>query len=93
MISSTTLQGSNGPFTPPRFSHVYLLKTLSEENSKGSWHGWEMSKVRLLGDKVGDDILYAAAKQFNESVSEGDVNVKHTSEVDAHSIDSGDIPF
>ena len=93
MISSTTLQGENGPFTPPRFSHVYLLKTLSEENSKGSWHGWEMSKVRLLGDKVGDDILYAAAKQFNESVSEGDVNVKHTSEVDAPSIDADDIPF
>jgi hypothetical protein len=52
-----------------------------------------MSKVRLLGDKEGDAALYAAAKQFNESVSEGDVNVKHTSEADAPSIDADDIPF
>ena len=25
MISSLTMQGKNGPFTPPRFSHVYNL--------------------------------------------------------------------
>ena len=43
IIASRTMQGKNGPFTPPRFSHVYHLKTVSEENSKGSWHGWEMS--------------------------------------------------
>ena len=49
--------------------------------------------MRLLGEEEGDAALYAAAKEFNESVSEGDVNVKHTSEVDAPSIDSDDIPF
>ena len=43
MMASRTMKGSNGSFTPPRFSHIYHLKTVSEENSKGSWHGWEMS--------------------------------------------------
>ena len=45
MIASRSLVGKNGPFTPPRYSHVYLLKTVSEENSKGSWHGWDISLV------------------------------------------------
>ena len=43
MMMSRQIQGKNGPFTPPRFGFVYNLKTTFEENSKGSWHGWEMS--------------------------------------------------
>ena len=87
MISSTTLQGSNGPFTPPRFSHVYLLKTLSEENSKGSWHGWEIG----LEGQVEDINLYNTAKTFAKSIAAGDVKVKHTNE--DGSTDSDDVPF
>lgn len=73
MVASLTMQGANGPFTPPRFSHIYHLKTLSEENSKGSWHGWEMSRV----GPVSDGALYVQAKQFAESIMAGDVVVKH----------------
>lgn len=76
MVASLTMQGANGPFTPPRFSHVYHLKTLSEENSKGSWHGWEMSRV----GPVTDGALYMQAKQFAESIMAGDVVVKHGEE-------------
>ncbi len=73
MVASLTMQGKNGPFTPPRFSHVYHLKTLSEENSKGSWHGWEMSRI----GPVEDGALYMQAKAFAESIGSGDVVVKH----------------
>jgi hypothetical protein len=52
------MQGKNGPFTPPRFSHIYHLKTIGEENSKGSWHGWEMS----LEGPITDAALYTRAK-------------------------------
>ena len=52
IIASRNLVGKNGPFTPPRYSHVYLLKTVSEENSKGSWHGWDISLVGQV-DKEG----------------------------------------
>ena len=88
MISSLTMQGKNGPFTPPRFSHVYLLKTLLEENSKGSWHGWEMSRV----GPVEDAATYQRAKDFAKSITEGDVVVKHQDETSG---DTGgdDIPF
>ena len=85
MIASTTLQGSNGyNFVPPRYSHIYELKTIQEENSKGSWHGWEMSRVGLIEDAS----LYAQAKAFSQSVSAGDVNVKHSDDEEKQ-----DIPF
>lgn len=76
MVASRVMQGKNGQFTPPRFSHTYLFKTNSEENSKGSWHGWEIT----LDEVVGDGGLYAQAKAFSESILKGDVEVKHTSE-------------
>ena len=76
MILSRQMQGQNGPFVPPMFSHVYRLKTVGEENSKGSWHGWEMS----VEGPVENAALYNAAKLFNQSIEKGEVNVKHQSE-------------
>lgn len=88
MMASRSLQGKNGPFTPPRFSHIYHLKTVAEENSKGSWHGWEMSCEGVIEDGA----LYARAKGFADSVRSGDVLVKHTDD-DASSAGNDDIPF
>jgi hypothetical protein len=88
MISSLTMQGKNGPFTPPRFSHVYHLKSVSEENSKGSWHGWDISRV----GPVEDAAVYTRAKNFSESVLSGDVVVKHENE-SGRSSQSDDVPF
>ena len=87
MIQSTPLMtGKNGLFKPPRFSHVFLLKTISEENSKGAWHGWEMSKEEQLNDKA----LYLQARAFSESILSGDVVAKHSEDEVS---DSKDIPF
>jgi hypothetical protein len=85
MIQSTTMVGKNGPFQAPRFSHVYLLKTISEENSKGAWHGWEMS----IDGPVTDVKIYNRGKAFAESISAGDVVVKHT-EDDSSSVKESD---
>ena len=88
MIQSVTMQGKNGPFTPPRFSHVYRIKAEAEENSKGSWHGWEMSRE----NPVQDASVYARAKAFSESVLTGDVVVKHQNDEDKGE-GADDIPF
>jgi hypothetical protein len=74
MMASRSMRGLNGPFTPPRFSHIYHLKTIQEENSKGSWHGWEMS----VEGPIQDVLLYQRAKSFADSITAGDVVVKHT---------------
>jgi len=84
MMASRSMVGANGPFTPPRFSHIYHLKTISEENSKGSWHGWEMS----VEGPIQDAALYTRAKGFADSISAGDVVVKHTDDAE-----SGSTPF
>ncbi len=85
MIQSRVMNGANGAFTPPRFSHIYHLKTVSEENSKGSWHGWEIS----LEGPIEDANLYKSAKTFAQSIMKGEVKVKHESE----ETNSSDIPW
>jgi len=86
MVAQRSVMGKNGPFTPPRFSHIYRLKTISEENSKGSWHGWEIS----LEGMVDDAAVYKQAKDFAESILRGDVEVKHS---DDQAGGSNDAPF
>lgn len=74
MIQGRTAMGKNGPFQMPRFSNIYVLKSLAEENSKGSWHGWDVS----LEGVVQDPAIYAQAKAFADSINRGDVEVKHS---------------
>ena len=87
MMSSITMQGKNGPFTPPRYSQVYLMKTVQEENSKGSWHNWEMTREGPITDKA----IYKRAKDFYDSINSGDVVVKHQD--DSAPTQSDDVPF
>ena len=75
-------------FTPPRFSHVWKLETVPEENKNGSWHGWQISKDSV----VSDPSIYAEAKLFAESIIAGQVNVKHVREDEKNSSDD-DTPF
>ena len=70
------LQGKTGLFTPPTYSHIYNLKTVQMSNDKGTWFGWEVSKV----GPVEDQGVYGIAKSFAEQVGKGDVQVKHGSD-------------
>ena len=70
------LQGKNGLFTPPTYSHIYNLKTVQMSNDKGTWFGWDVSKVGPVTDKG----VYTIAKNFAEKNSKGLVKVKHGSE-------------
>ena len=73
MINQIKFKGSKGLFTPASFSHIYNLKTVQQSNDKGTWFGWEISKV----GQVQDEAVYQQARSFSESVSKGDVAVKH----------------
>ena len=73
MLLNLKINGKNGLFTPPSYSHFYRLKTSKEGNDKGSWYGWEIGREEQLGDAN----LYTIAKTFAESISKGDVNAKH----------------
>ena len=73
MMSGLKLKGKNGLFTPASFSHIYRLKTTQMSNDKGTWFGWEVSKV----GPITDGSLYDQAKSFSENISKGSVKAKH----------------
>ena len=73
MMSGIKMKGANGMFTPASFSHIYKLKTTQMSNDKGTWFGWEVSKVGPVTDKG----LYDQAKGFSENISKGSVKAKH----------------
>jgi len=76
MVAHRKVRGKNGLYTPARFSHQYLLRTVAEKNDKGHWYGWEIS----LDKQVDDLDLYHQAKAFAASIGSGDVEVKHQDE-------------
>ena len=81
MMSGIKLKGKNGLYTPASFSHIYKLKTTQMSNDKGTWFGWEVSKVGPITDAS----IYQQAKSFSESISKGAVKAKHGEEKSAES--------
>jgi hypothetical protein len=87
-IKSLKMKDGNGDlFTPARWSHIWRLESISEENKNGSWHGWAVSK----DSQIEDPNLYAEARHFAQSIMAGQVKVQHVQEKDKISED--DVPF
>ena len=72
MMMGIKMQGKNGLFTPPTYSHIYNLKTVQMTNDKGTWFGWTYNKV----GPVKDTAIYEMAKGFSEKISKGKVQAK-----------------
>jgi hypothetical protein len=73
MMMGIKMQGKNGLFTPPTYSHIYKLRTVQQSNDKGTWFGWDVSKVGPITDKG----IYEIAKGFSSNVAKGAVIAKH----------------
>ena len=95
MIMTTSIPNSKGVmFQPPSYSHIYSLASEKESNDKGTWFGWEIGKVGLIEDQS----LFLMCKEFSESISKGEVEVKHTEDTSVMNpvkttSPIGDIPF
>ena len=76
MMMGIKMQGKNGLFTPPTYSHIYNLSTVQMSNDKGTWFGWDVTKVGPVTEKH----EYDMAKAFAESVGKGEIKAKHGSE-------------
>ena len=72
MMMGIKLQGKNGLFTPPTYSHIYKLKTVQMSNDKGTWFGWDVSKIGPISNKS----VYDIAKSFAERVGKGEIQAK-----------------
>jgi hypothetical protein len=76
MMMGIKMQGKNGLFTPPTYSHIYNLKTVQMSNDKGTWFGWDVTKVGPVEEKS----FYDMAKTFATSVGKGEIQAKHGNE-------------
>ena len=76
MMMGIKLNGKNGLFTPPTYSHIYNLKTFQMSNDKGTWFGWDVTKVGPVENKG----VYELSKNFATQISKGKVKVKHGTE-------------
>jgi hypothetical protein len=74
MMMSIKMRGKNGLFTPPTYSHIYRLKTVQQSNDKGTWYGWDVSKLDTIKDKS----AYEIAKNFAERLGKGNLQIKHS---------------
>ena len=91
---SMTAQGKNGVYTLPLMSQVYRVGTVQEQNDKGTWFGFDITRVRGLDLASDDDKqLFATALQFAESIKAGDVQVKEDKSANTEKDGDDDIPF
>lgn len=91
-MNSLTAQGANGTFTLPMPSHRYRLGTVAESNDKGSWFGWDISKIGPL-DLATEQGLFDMAVEFSMQVKNDEVQVKETAPMETASPAHDDAPF
>ena len=72
MMMGIKMQGKNGLFTPPTYSHIYNLSTVQMSNDKGTWFGWDVEKMGPVVNKE----MYDMAKSFALSVGKGEIQAK-----------------
>ena len=63
MMKSIILDGKNGSYTPPSFSHIYKLSSVLNTGKGNQWYGWNVAKVGLVEDAA----MYERAKKFYSS--------------------------
>ena len=65
MMMSISLDGKNGPYTPPSFSHAYKLTTVLNSGKGNQWYGYNIVKE----GPVKDPSMYERAKKFYTSLA------------------------
>ena len=74
---SLTAQGEDGLYVLPLMSQVYRLATVPEQNDKGSWFGYDVTRERGLNPEDATDAnLFEMAMKFAENIEAGEVQVK-----------------
>lgn len=51
-LAKESVEGINGPYTPPLFFRSYILGSGPESNAEGSWYGWTIERGLTL-DELG----------------------------------------
>ena len=68
-MRSIKIDGKDGKFTPPMYSHKYNLSSVPESNDSGNWYGWKIENAGLL--EPGDADLLGMARESSKEVTSG----------------------
>jgi len=71
VLQAQTARGSKGLFTLPIFTYMYRMRTTQQQNDKGSWYGWDITKEGTV-----DVETFQLADDFRLAVRDGDVKVR-----------------
>ena len=63
MMNGIKLDGPNGKYTPPMFSHAYALTTTPESNEKGNWYGWMIQLHGIVNDPATAQLAAETARE------------------------------
>jgi hypothetical protein len=99
-LRSIQLRSERGErITPPMFAHLFRLRSRSQSNNKGSWHGWDIrfSEHEENGETAAErsrlepeDELYIAAKEIRSLVVSDRVQVAYETAGRAEVAQNGD---
>lgn len=63
MMSALRINGPQGAFNPPMFSHAYALTTVPENNELGNWYGWMIRMQGMVQDKAVAQLATETARE------------------------------
>lgn len=81
VMKNLKMDGANGRFTPPMYSHIYQLSTILESNDQGSWRSFVIGNPMPIEDDMAD--VYHKAKDFKDMVMGGEVRAAYESTVES----------
>ena len=69
LINGTRMNGAKGEFTPPSYSHWYVVRAVEVDGNKGNYYNFAVSQEGPLTDKEAQ--LFSDAQEFSAFCQEG----------------------
>tara|TARA_R100000995_G_scaffold79856_1_gene51192 strand:+ start:1118 stop:1894 length:777 start_codon:yes stop_codon:yes gene_type:complete len=69
LINGTRMNGAKGDFTPPSYSHWYVVRSVEIEGAKGSYYNFAVTQERPLNNKEAE--LFEEAQEFSSFCEKG----------------------
>ena len=69
LINGTRMNGAKGEFTPPSYSHWYLIRVVEISGDKGNYYNFAVTQERSLNDKETE--LFGEAQEFSSFAQKG----------------------
>ena len=88
LVLAAKVKNGEQVINPPSWYFTYQLRTKPQQNDKGDWFGWDITRTDPVSAKV-----YAEGKAFHASVKKGGVEVNYEQDNESSEKTDGENPF